>query len=87
MLIRDADATPRGAFREDTRNRRFCGEGALDIAGFLSCLAKMGASAPITVDVIGPEAPEMALRPLCQKAYQTARRVVDVAKATGKAQA
>lgn len=74
VQINDADAIPRGALVDDTRNRRFCGEGTLDIAAFLSCLTNMGVTAPIAVEVISPEAQEMALRPLCQKAYQTARR-------------
>ena len=87
VQISDADATPRGDLAQDTRSRRFCGEGVLDIAGFLSCLDGMGVTAPIAVEVISPEAQQMALRALCQKAYQTGRYVVNAAAAARKAKA
>lgn len=52
----DADAEPRGTLFEDTRNhRRYPGEGAQDVVGFVRTTEKLGYHGPWGVEIISDE--------------------------------
>jgi sugar phosphate isomerase/epimerase len=66
--IGDATARPAGPLPEDTRHRLPCGEGALDIAGFVARLRRIGARCPLSVEIISPA---QAALPLAEAARQS----------------
>ncbi|GAA0297859.1 TIM barrel protein [Kineococcus aurantiacus] len=52
----DADADPVGTLFEDTRDRRrYCGEGAQDVRGFVDVLRRVGFRGPWGVEILSEE--------------------------------
>lgn len=52
----DADADPVGTLFEDTRDRRrYCGEGAQDVRGFVEVLRRLGFPGPWGVEILSDE--------------------------------
>lgn len=52
----DADAEPVGTLFEDTRDRRrYCGEGAQDVRGFVAVLRRLGFTGPWGVEILSDE--------------------------------
>ena len=45
---------PKAPLPEDTRNRLACGEGTLDLKGFLAALADVARDVPVSVEIISP---------------------------------
>ena len=66
------DATLPGSPRHDpARVRRFCGEGDLDIRGFIRAVQDAGYRGPWAVEVFSPELARLPLAQLCERAYVT----------------
>lgn len=76
VQLSDAGPAIEGPLSRDTMHRRFCGEGTLDLRGFLDTLARMGVCAPLAAEVIAPEVAAMALDDAAQRAFATTRRAV-----------
>ncbi len=61
--ICDADAEPKGTLFEDTRdNRRYPGEGAQDVAGFIRTMRRLGWNGPWGVEMLATEHRAMPLQ-------------------------
>jgi len=56
---------------DESRARRFCGEGEFDIAGFITCLTNMGYSGPWAVEVFSNELVGLSLEDLNTRAFTT----------------
>ena len=66
------DTTLPGSPRHDpARVRRFCGEGELDIRGFIRAVQDAGYRGPWAVEVFSPELARLPLPDLSERAYQT----------------
>jgi len=61
IQLADATATPNAPLPEDTRNRLACGEGALDLKGFLAALDKVARDVPVSVEIISPRFAAMSV--------------------------
>lgn len=59
----------------DTMNRKLCGEGAFDLAGFVATLDRMGVSVPFSVEVISKEMAERELTDAAVISALTTRRI------------
>lgn len=71
----DAASTPVGSLWEDTiTNRRFCGEGSLDIPTFITSLERAGWSGPWGVEIVSDDLRAMSLDDAVQTAHRTTRR-------------
>ncbi|MBK1787175.1 sugar phosphate isomerase/epimerase family protein [Prauserella cavernicola] len=76
--IDDADAEVRGTLIEDTFNeRRFPGEGVLDVQGFVDAVAKTGYSGPWGVEMLSTDFRAMPVRDATRRAYDTTIRFLD----------
>lgn len=67
IQINDAAAAVRGTLAEDTRHRLPCGEGVLDLPGFLTTLDGIGAAVPPSVEIISPAFAALDLREASQQ--------------------
>jgi sugar phosphate isomerase/epimerase len=73
------DGTLPGTPDHDPSNRRFCGEGAYDLRGFIRCIQQIGYRGPWAVEVIAENVASMPLEEVCTRAYQTSLRVLELA--------
>lgn len=68
----DADATPIGSMVDDTiRRRRLCGEGDLDIVGFIKAVQATGYDGPWGVEILSDEHRKRTLHSQTRLAYIT----------------
>ncbi len=66
------DGAPRGSPHYDpSGGRKYCGEGELDIRGFIGCLREMGYEGLWTVEVFSREQAALSLEELNERAYRT----------------
>ncbi|HSB01228.1 MAG TPA: sugar phosphate isomerase/epimerase family protein [Anaerolineales bacterium] len=65
------DGTLPGSADHDPSNRRFCGEGAYDVKGFINCVKNMGYSGPWGVEVISEKLAELPLKEMSTRAFHT----------------
>ncbi len=78
----DADAQPVGDLFEDTRDRRrYCGEGDLDVEGFVRVLRDLGVDVPWGVEVLSEEHRRAGLEEGLRRARDTALAVLAAAGA------
>jgi sugar phosphate isomerase/epimerase len=71
--LNDADADVRGTLFEDTRdNRRLCGRGSQDVAGFIATLQNLGYEGPWGVEILSDEHRSLPVPEALQLAYTTA---------------
>lgn len=79
--VSDADAEARGTLFEDTRdNRRYPGEGAQDVVGFIRTLDELGYEGPWGVEMLSHEHRASPLRSGLQRARDTMLACLDNAK-------
>jgi sugar phosphate isomerase/epimerase len=74
VQVNDAAAMPAGPLHEDTLDRRFCGEGAFDLAGFVAAIESCGATVPFSVEIISPDIAAMPLDEAARRSFATARK-------------
>ena len=68
----DADAEVRGTLIDDTFDeRKFVGEGSLDIAGFVRAIKQTGYDGPWGVEMLSTDFRAMPVREATQKSYDT----------------
>jgi sugar phosphate isomerase/epimerase len=68
----DADAEVRGTLIDDTFDeRKFVGEGSLDIAGFVHAVKQTGYTGPWGVEMLSTDFRAMPVREATQKSYDT----------------
>ncbi|MSQ69242.1 MAG: sugar phosphate isomerase/epimerase [Gammaproteobacteria bacterium] len=71
--IDDADAQLVGTLLEDTLDRRrLCGEGALNVAGFIQAVQSTGYTGPYGVEIISIEHRQRPLEEAARRAFDTA---------------
>jgi sugar phosphate isomerase/epimerase len=76
----DADAAPHGGLATDSlHHRKFCGEGALDIAGFIATLDRAGYDGPYSVEILSDEVRQMTLKEAATRSFATTRAAWDSA--------
>lgn len=69
----DAPAHVEGTMLEDTwKRRRFCGEGAVDIAGYLAAVGRLGFAGPFGCEVISDAVRAMPLEEAARRSHDTA---------------
>jgi sugar phosphate isomerase/epimerase len=74
--ICDAAAVPLGTPHDDSmRHRKLCGEGALDITGFIATLDKAGYAGPYSVEILSDELRQLPLDEAARRSFATARRL------------
>lgn len=76
IQLNDAAQTVMHPLSFDTQNRKFCGEGDLDLGAFLATLAQIGGAAPLSVEVIAPEVAQLPLQEAARRAYVSTMQVV-----------
>lgn len=79
LQISDSLAPGHAPVRAATLDRRFPGEGVLDIAGFLDAAARHGWTAPVAVEVISPRAAALDVEICARLAYDSAMPLIDSA--------
>ena len=77
VQVNDADAEIRAPLALDTMNRRPCGHGAFDLAGFLASLARTGTAAAVSVEIISPEQAGLGVEDAARVSIAGARRLVE----------
>jgi sugar phosphate isomerase/epimerase len=71
--LNDADAEIKGTLFEDTRdNRRLCGEGDQDVAGFITALQAIGFKGPWGVEILSEQHRTRPVREALESARSTA---------------
>lgn len=71
--LNDADAEIKGTLFEDTRdNRRLCGEGDQDVAGFITTLQAIGFKGPWGVEILSEQHRTRPVREALESARSTA---------------
>jgi sugar phosphate isomerase/epimerase len=65
------DGFPPGSPLHDPANRKFCGEGAFDIQGFINCVDNMGYTGPWAVEIFSKELTGWSLEALNTQAFKT----------------
>jgi sugar phosphate isomerase/epimerase len=71
--LNDADAEIKGTLFEDTRdNRRLCGEGDQDVAGFITALQAIGFTGPWGVEILSEQHRTRPVREALESARSTA---------------
>ncbi|GAA2820710.1 sugar phosphate isomerase/epimerase [Aminobacter aminovorans] len=73
VQVNDADRMPIGQPSTETMNRRLCGQGGFDLAGFAATLEAMGVSVPFSVEVISPDLAALSLNEAAGTSFDTAR--------------
>jgi sugar phosphate isomerase/epimerase len=73
VQVNDADAEARGGLAADTMNRKLCGQGTFDLAGFATTLDAIGVAVPFSVEVIAPELNTLDLHEAARLSFQTAK--------------
>jgi sugar phosphate isomerase/epimerase len=70
--LNDADAEIRGSLFEDTRdNRRLCGQGDQDVAGFIKTMISVGFDGPWGVEILSKEHRALPVQKALRVAYDT----------------
>jgi len=70
--LSDADAEPVGDLWQDTiHRRRLCGDGCLDLYGFISSVRRVGYEGPWSVEVISEELRACGLEEAAMRSYRT----------------
>jgi len=82
IQLNDAAHTVLQPLSYDTQNRKFCGEGDLDLGAFLETLAQIGVTAPLSVEIIAPEVAQMPLKDVARRAYVSTMQVVGASEMT-----
>lgn len=77
IQVNDAGARADGPPAEETRRRRPCGEGELDLAGFLRALDRAGATAPVSVEIIAPWFAALDVDTAARRSFEGARALLD----------
>ena len=62
---------PEARFYDATRERRFCGEGDYDIAGFIAAVRQAGYTGPWAVEVFSKELLDWPLSELSRRSFAT----------------
>ena len=76
--INDADKNVQGTLLEDTLdNRKFCGEGHLDLSGFFGALTVQGYKGPIGIEILSKVQRKRPFADVAHDAIRTARREFD----------
>lgn len=71
--LSDAAPTPIGSLIEDTvHHRKLCGEGSLDVPGFLRCIKATGYNGPFGIEIISDEQREWPLDEAVERSFATA---------------
>ena len=71
--LNDADAEIRGTLFEDTRdNRRLCGQGDQDVAGFIRTMKSIGFDGPWGVEILSEEHRALPVQEALRAAHDTA---------------
>ena len=71
--LNDADAEIRGSLFEDTRdNRRLCGQGDQDVAGFINTMKSIGFDGPWGVEILSDEHRALPVQEALRAAHDTA---------------
>jgi sugar phosphate isomerase/epimerase len=83
VQLNDADAAIRGPLAEDTLNRKPCGEGVFDLAGFLASLASTGTRAAVSVEIISRRQAALSADEAASVSIAGARRLVEELAAGG----
>ncbi|MBT1154724.1 sugar phosphate isomerase/epimerase [Aminobacter anthyllidis] len=73
VQVNDADAMPTGALASETMNRRLCGQGGFDLAGFAATLDAMGVAVPFSIEVISPDLAALDLQKAAKLSFDTTR--------------
>ncbi|CAN7376415.1 sugar phosphate isomerase/epimerase [Aminobacter aminovorans] len=73
VQVNDADKVPTGQRSTETMNRRLCGQGGFDLAGFAATLDALGVSVPLSVEVISPDLAALDLNEAAKTSFDTAR--------------
>lgn len=76
IQLSDALAIPGDALAEETRNRLPCGEGALDLAGFMDALDRTAPDVPVSVEIISPRFAGLPVAKAAQESIQGARELL-----------
>ena len=72
--IDDADLAVRGDMFADTNHhRKFCGEGAFDVPGFIAAMRDAGYAGPWGVEILSDEVRRMPLEMAAHRSFATAR--------------
>jgi sugar phosphate isomerase/epimerase len=72
--LNDADLLVHGSLAEDSmHHRKLCGEGQLDIRGFISCIQQAGYTGPFGVEILSDELRKQSLVEAAQLSFATAR--------------
>lgn len=76
--LNDADEHVTGTLFEDTvHRRRYCGEGAFDLAGMITSLRTAGWNGPWGVEILSDEHRSKPVREALARAGESARMVLD----------
>jgi sugar phosphate isomerase/epimerase len=75
VQVNDADARPAAPLVENTLQRRLCGDGEFDLAGFAAKLDQLGVAIPWSVEIISPEIAALPVEGAAQASFESARRV------------
>ena len=76
--LNDADKEIRGTLIEDTlNNRKFCGDGELDVVAFLSALKAQGYDGPYGIEILSATERLRPFNDVAKDAIDTARREFD----------
>jgi sugar phosphate isomerase/epimerase len=75
--LEDAAAEPIGTLWNDALNHRLpCGEGCLDIAGFVDAIRRIGYQGPAGVEILSIAHRKLSLEEAAKVAYESTRRFV-----------
>ncbi|MBB6465240.1 sugar phosphate isomerase/epimerase [Aminobacter lissarensis] len=72
VQVNDADEVPAGQLSTETMNRKLCGQGGFDLAGFAATLEATGVSVPFSVEVISPDLAALCLSEAASTSFDTA---------------
>lgn len=72
IQLADAAAVPKAPLPEDTRNRLACGEGTLNLKGFLVALTDVARDVPVSVEIISPRFAAMSAEEAAQASIRGA---------------
>lgn len=78
IQVNDAAAQISGPLQIDTLDRKFCGEGCFDLAGFVAALDATGVDIPLSVEVISPTVAAMDVREAARRSFDTAAACLQV---------
>lgn len=77
IQVNDARAAIGSGLAADTLHRLPCGEGTLDLKGFMTCLNRSGSGVPVSVEIISAEFAALELADAARISYLTTRNMLD----------